>query len=129
MEKRNTKQKEKIIEILSRKENHIHPTINEIINLVSKEDKTIGQATIYRQINNLVQDNILKKIPAKDGFHYDIKTDLHSHFICQKCNRLIDLYDSNYQKIINELQNKYSLNIIEANIILYGICEECNDKV
>jgi len=72
MGKRNTKQKEKIIKILSRKENHIHPTINEIINLVSKEDKTIGQATIYRQINNLVQDNILKKIPTKDGFHYYI---------------------------------------------------------
>lgn len=129
METRKTKQKELIKEILSRPENHLHPTINEIIKMVEQEDDSIGQATIYRQVNRLVKENVLKRIPTKDGFRYDINNNLHSHFICQKCGRIIDLYDKNYQKLVNELENKYSIKINESNLINEGICEECNGKV
>lgn len=129
METRNTKQKETIKVILSRPGNRLHPTINEIIKMVEKEDNSIGQATIYRQVNRLVKDNILKRIPTKEGFRYDITSFLHGHFVCQKCGRIIDLYDKNYQVLITELENKYSIKIHESNLINEGICEECNGKV
>ena len=60
MNQRNTKQKELILKILD--ENRIHPTMQEIYELAKKEDQNIGQATIYRNINKLVEDESIIKL-------------------------------------------------------------------
>ena len=57
MEKRNTKQREVIIDILSKKENMFHPTAQDLVRLVLESNPTIGQATVYRNINKLVEEN------------------------------------------------------------------------
>ena len=67
MEKRNTKQKEIILDILSKKENMFHPTAQDLVKLVLDANPTIGQATVYRNINKLVEEGILLKIPTTNN--------------------------------------------------------------
>ena len=61
MKERNTKQKQIILDILEN--NRIHPTINEIYNMAKTKYPTIGQATVYRNVNHLVEEGKLIKIP------------------------------------------------------------------
>lgn len=128
METRNTKQKELILDILSRKENMIHPTIGELTTLVLNEDKSIGQATIYRNIKKLVREGKIKKILTNDGYRYDINADLHGHLVCVKCHSVYDLYDESYNKLVAYLEKNYQVKISNTNIIFDGLCPKCQES-
>lgn len=127
MKTRNTLQKEKIISILSRSENMIHPTAKNIVDIVAAESPSIGQATIYRTINKLVEDGTLNKLPTTDGYHYDINTSMHSHFICQKCFKIFDIYDDNYNALIANVASSNNISITHTNIVFEGICSSCQN--
>ncbi len=129
MEKRNTKQKEIILDILSKKENMFHPTAQDLVKLVLEENSTIGQATVYRNINKLVEEGKLLKIPTTNNFRYDINTHTHAHLTCKNCGCVSDLYDGDYQNIISNLESKYNVKIDDTNLIFNGLCEECNGKI
>ena len=115
MIERNTKQKEIILDILEH--NRIHPTIYEIYELAKKKYPAIGQATIYRNVNKLVDENKIIKLPSKsnDGYHYDINTNSHDHLLCKSCGKIIDIFDNDYTK-----------NVCVANYLLDG--EELTTK-
>ncbi len=129
MEKRNTKQKELILEVLSKKENMFHPTAQDLVRIVLNSYPTIGQATVYRNINKLVEEGTLLKIPTNNNFRYDINTHTHAHLSCKRCGNVIDLYGNEYQDMKNNLESKYNIIIEETNLIFNGVCEECNGKV
>lgn len=128
METRNTKQKEIILDILSRKENMVHPTISEITELVLKEDNSIGQATIYRNIKKLVKEGKLHRLLTSDGYRYDINGNLHSHLVCRKCHSVYDLYDENYSPFVAYLEKEHQIKIKDASIVFNGLCSKCQKK-
>ena len=65
IKKRNIKQKTLLLEYF--KENkHKHLTIDSILQDLSNSKKTISQATIYRLINTLVQEGLIRKIVVDD---------------------------------------------------------------
>lgn len=129
MEKRNTKQKEIILDILSKKENMFHPTAQDLVKLVLNANPTIGQATVYRNINKLVDEGILLKIPTNNNFRYDINTHTHAHLTCKACGEVIDLFDGDYLNVIKKLEKEYKVKIDDTNLIFNGLCEECNGKI
>lgn len=126
MVERNTKQKEIILDILEH--NRIHPTIYEIYELAKKKYPAIGQATIYRNVNRLVDENKIIKLPSKsnDGYHYDINTNSHDHLLCKSCGKIIDIFDNDYTKIFNDIERSNNIKIEHATILLEGICSNCN---
>lgn len=125
MEERNTKQKDLILDILRRVENKNHPTILEIVDKVSLELPSIGQATIYRNIKKLVCEGTIKKIATDSGYKYDIDVSEHGHLVCSKCDKIFDIYDDNYSKFIKKIENNNNVIINNSSIMFYGICEEC----
>ena len=126
MTSRNTKQKEIILDILQA--NRIHPTIHEIYELAKEKYPSIGQATVYRNINKLVDEGILLKIPTTNNFRYDINTHTHAHLTCKECGGVVDLFDGDYQKIVINLESKYNVKIDDTNLIFNGLCNSCNTK-
>ena len=125
MEARNTKQKDYIINIMSKQENMVHPTIQELTQIVNKDIK-IGQATIYRNIKKLVKEGKIEKILTScDGYRYDINTNLHGHLVCSKCGNIIDLYNNNYLKLVKKLEKEYGIKINNANFVFDGTCINC----
>ena len=125
---RNTKQKEIIFEILNFK--RTHPTIQEIYSHAKEKYPNIGQATIYRHVNKLVEEGKLLKITNNidKNHHYDININPHHHLICEKCGKIYDYFDNDYRKIITNLENKNSIKINKIIISLEGICQNCNKE-
>jgi len=120
-----SKQREIILEVI--KKNRIHPTAEEIYNLVIKEEPTISKSTVYRNINILVeQGNIIKITMGIGPDRYDYMHEQHYHAICKKCGNVYDfLYNFQLEDISNIIKkqtgNKFEIN----NITIDGICEEC----
>lgn len=126
---RNTRQKQLILEVL--KEAKMHPTIGEIYQKVNKIDPNIGQATVYRNVKRLATEGYIQKISPIDAIDcYDGNPLPHYHLICQKCGKLIDLYDEKNQELIQKMERKYQVKILNEQISFSGICKEClNEKV
>ena len=128
MNTRNTKQKEIILDILD--QNRIHPTIQEIYSLAKEKYPSIGQATIYRNVNKLVEEEKVLRLPeTKDeGYHYDITMTPHNHLICNSCGRIIDLYDNDYNDMLKKIEESNSIKITKSLLILEGICSKCKNN-
>lgn len=119
---RNTKQKQLIFDIINNNYNHL--TAKETFIEAKKTINNISLSTVYRILNSLVDDNKILRITTKFGIdHFDrIPPIRHSHFICDKCMKITDVFNSKYSYDINEL-NGYIINDVE--IIFSGICNEC----
>lgn len=124
MSTRNTRQKEIIFETLC--ELRTHPTVLELYDLVRKKDPSIGQATVYRNVSKFVEEGKVRRVLTKDGIdHYDGDCSNHSHFMCNVCHRLYDLYDVNATNLIQEAKKETSFDIKEAWVLFDGICNQC----
>ena len=124
MIKRNTRQKEIILECI--KENCTHPTITEIMERVNEKDPNVGQATVYRNINKMLEEGLIDKVySARDTFHYDADTREHDHLICTRCGKIIDLFDSDYTNKKKDVTTKYSFQVEKVSTVYKGICSDC----
>ncbi len=118
-----TKQKQLIYEVL--KECHLHPTLLELTNLVKEKDSSIGQATVYRTINKLVEKGEVAKLVSVDhNYRYDVSKD-HYHFQCTNCGIIEDIFynSEELEKVKRLFRNK---NINSIDLIGYGLCKNCS---
>lgn len=124
MNTRNTRQKEIVLETLC--EMVTHPTISELYEAVQMKDSSIGQATVYRNISRLVEEGKARKVLTKDGIdHYDGDCSNHSHFMCNICHRLYDLYNIDTDVLISKAKKKCPFSISNASVLFEGVCDEC----
>ena len=95
-----SRQREIILETL--KEVNIHPTAEELYKLVNRKYPKISKSTVYRNINILVESNVIRKIKMLSGadrFDYICKE--HYHAICEKCGKVFDFdYSFNKNQVI-----------------------------
>jgi len=104
-----------------------HPTIKDIYRKVHSLEPSIGQATIYRHINKLVESENIRKISIDNEIdHYDGNLSDHCHFVCTTCNKIIDVFDVNIDINKKKTNKNYDILIDKIDILLYGKCKECN---
>jgi len=103
--KRNTKQKELILNFLKQNKNK-HLTINEISRELGEET---GVTTIYRYINKLIAEGLVSKISMqnKQGFCYqyaekDEDCTEHYHLICEECGDLLHFESEKLKEVSQE---------------------------
>lgn len=122
MGERKTVQKRLIDESLSRL---YHPTAEEIYQDVIATLPDVSRTTIYRNLNQMVEDNRINALQFDKGAtrYEKIKHD-HSHFYCRKCGRIFDL-----PLLEVDLQPAQELikgcEIEEVEVLLSGICQDC----
>lgn len=120
---RNTKQKEVILQIVNQSYNH--PTALDIYEKARKIIPDISLGTVYRNLKLLIELKQIRLIKMKDNTNrFDRIDDKHSHFICLKCGKIIDIYE-------NYLENK---KVVDENIVMdyeiyfKGICKSCSKE-
>ena len=81
---------------------------------------------IYRNLKILTEEGRVQYRDFGDGKeHYDANTDLHYHFICEKCGSISD-FRMPEQTYIEEEAKKLTNNLITGHTIqLFGLCENC----
>lgn len=120
-----SKQRDIILETLQSM--HTHPTAEELYNTVHEKHPKISKSTVYRNINILVEDGVIRKIKMKSGadkFDYICKE--HYHAICEKCGSVFDfMYDFKKDELNKTIQSQTGIVTNSNSITIYGICDKC----
>lgn len=102
-----------------------HPTAEVVYKEVRKKLPNISQGTVYRVLENFKNKGQIQAIETKNAVHFDAFMEDHAHFICEKCENVIDVIDECAKCGI--LKNKKTKvgKIKSYKINFYGICRSC----
>ena len=89
--------------------------------------KTTKAPTVYRNLGQLVDNNLLKSIHIDGTIHYDAFLDEHQHFQCKTCNYIYDI-EVNTKDFVSQIDSKINHKIDRCQVHLNGICEECQNN-
>ena len=122
-----SKQREIILDTL--KNNVVHPTAEYIYEILKKEDSKISLATLYRNLNQLAENGIIKKIDGlESSSHYDHNTHAHYHFICDNCKKVYDISSKIAPELVKRAETETNFKIIGHDIVFHGICKDCQTQ-
>ena len=106
-----SKQRQIILDTL--KNTKIHPTAEQIYEMVLKVDPKISRSTVYRNINILCENNQILKISMLVGpDRYDYIWKKHYHAICEMCG---NVWDFNFEFNEEEMSKQ---NVDKSRCIL-----------
>ena len=132
--KYNTKQRERILEFLkNRKETNT--TAEDILKHFNNSNEPIGKATVYRFLNNLVEEGIIKKYMLEDRncsfYQYVGESNCgeHYHLKCEKCNQIIHLECEEIEEIQKHIFKEHNFQLNKNKTILYGLCDNCQNNI
>ena len=116
---RNSRQRTRILEVL--KETGSHPTADWVYGRLKGEFPNLSLGTVYRNLNILVEQGLIKKIDFGSTFdRYDAKTDPHYHFICENCNAIIDLNIPVDEKLNDKIKEQTGYKTYRHRIEFFG---------
>ncbi len=119
-----TKQRIAVFDYLSRVEHH--PTADEIFLAVKRKLPQISLATIYNNLEMLVQCDAVSKLSYGEGSaRYDIRTDHHYHTRCLKCGKLWDLDSAEGVEALKRIKPQKGFEVKDYRLELLGHCREC----
>ncbi|MGA2641560.1 MAG: transcriptional repressor [Spirochaetia bacterium] len=124
---RRSRQRERILELLQSTE--AHPTANWLYVKLRKEFPNLSLGTVYRNIGILIQQRRINRIAFGSTFdRLDANTRPHYHFICEKCDSIIDL-DTPPDESLNAWPDKsLGFKVSRHEIEFYGLCPKCAKK-
>ena len=108
------------------KEMHIlgHAKRSDFINHLKNNYPGFNTATIYRNLDSLCEDNLLRKVSSNldEDIFEDTSKKMHDHFICLNCGSIIDIESKDDEKSFIDKDG----NLIESkSITYYGTCKDC----
>jgi Fur family ferric uptake transcriptional regulator len=129
-----TKQKNLILNCLIKYKNQ-HITVDEIMRDLNKESTVVGRTTVYRHLEKMVEQGIIRKYLIEEGksacYQYmDGNNDCkeHFHLKCVNCGKLMHV-DCDYLNGINgHVATHHGFQIDHSKTVLYGCCSACKSK-
>ena len=121
---KHSKQRDKILYLL--KNTDMHPTADWIYNQLKGEFPNLSMGTVYRNLNILLEQNLIHKLPFGSTFdRFDGNTAPHHHFICEKCDTIFDIEIPFDDELEQELIRTTNFEVHTHRIVFYGLCEKC----
>ncbi len=105
-------------------------TIKELKSILDNKNQKIGLTTIYRTIDILEYEGIVKKFfDEKNIAHYkyvnDCSNDRHFYLKCSRCEKIYHVDCSCIDELSSHIMQQHKFMIDTRNIILTGICDNC----
>lgn len=118
---RRTIQRSCIFEYLWR--NQKHPGIEQIFHAVRDKVPTVSLDSVYRILNEFSEAGVVKRLENYEIVRFDPNLDDHYHFICEKCENIIDIEADN-DKFYPE-SYRFAGEIKSFELRIRGICHKC----
>lgn len=115
----------KIYQYLVEKRNH--PSVDMIYQDLIHEIPTLSRTTVYNALNLFMEKNLVIMITiAENETRYDANVDLHGHFRCSRCGKILDVFFNKQSLPIKGLE---TCVVQESHIYFKGYCPECQAEV
>jgi Fur family peroxide stress response transcriptional regulator len=78
-----------------------HPTAEKVIEYIKQNHPNISVGTVYKVLDSLVENNLLKKVKTESGImRYDPLLSNHHHLYCKESDRIEDYEDEKLDQLI-----------------------------
>ena len=112
----------------------VHITAGDVCEYFRQQGTPIGQSTVYRHLESLVDEGLLQKYVIGQGspacFEF-VGEDVHEdgepcfHCKCEKCGKLIHLHCDELDGLKSHISGEHGFQIDPMRTVFYGLCDEC----
>ena len=123
--KRSSK-RDRIVQIFLRQEGHL--SADDLFDLVRREDKAVGRATVYRSLQSMVEAGVARKVDFGEGrsrYEPAYRHPRHFHLICNICHRSSEFLSSDVEALLEEISSARGFQTTQALLQIHGTCEDC----
>jgi len=118
-----------IIDILMKEPGYLSP--EEIWRKMKIQFNCIGLPTIYRNLEELADGNIISKInhPNRQLYYFFCgNNEHHHHFVCLSCRNVDDINFCAIHELRKEVKKKLNAQVVSHILQVNGLCKECLKK-
>ena len=107
-----------------------HPDAEWIYKKLKEKYPKLSLGTVYRNIAEFKEEGNAASVAVVGGVErIDGNTDAHPHFICKKCNAVIDVQaDIPLDELCEQIEKRYCMECHRAELTFLGICADCAKK-
>ena len=111
-------------------------TAEELWRRLRKANETVGRATVFRAVKQLVESQILDCIDFSDGTRlYRVCGERvsgadhhHHHLACNVCHKIVDFHFCLPAEALKAIGDAENFRIEGHSLTVYGVCQGCRDK-
>ena len=111
-----------------------HMTVDDLLSELRKDGHTIGQTTVYRNLNKLVENGTVRRytISSIDSACYeyipDESVETSFHLQCEECGELTHFQCKAMGEIHQHMYEGHSFLINPSKTVFYGKCPGCLNR-
>ena len=105
-----------------------HRDVEELFISIRQAGIKVSRATVYRTIDVLVKNNLVRKLDLGDGrslYEHKIDPTHHDHLVCIRCGRIEEFMMEEIESLQDRIAKKHNFKLIRHIHQLFGICSEC----
>lgn len=106
-----------------------HSTVDEIYEEIHKNYQNIGKGTVYRNLNILAEEGLIRKVEIPNGPDiFDHTCEDHYHVRCIKCGEVSDVQMDVIPDLMGRINDRMGVEFIDFDILFKGICVTCKGQ-
>lgn len=126
-----TRQKELVLSCLRENQGR-HLTVELILAELRQRGERVGQTTVYRNLEKLVDSGVIIKFSAPSGMSscYQYREETQNsegnfHLVCVDCGRMLHVDCKYIDHLSTHMQQEHRFYLDPMKTVLYGRCESC----
>ena len=101
-----------------------HPTADEIFEALCEMIPTLSKTTVYNTLKLFVEHGVVDEVFIdRTSERFDGNTELHAHFMCNRCGAIIDTPIA-APEMINSATPE-GVQLAKTQLLYFGTCKEC----
>ena len=110
-----------------------HRDAEDIYNSLRKRQTNVSRATVYRTIDILVKNNLVRRLDLGDGrsrFENKMGIAHHDHIVCLDCRKIVEFMNEKIEELQEQVAKEMGFEIVRHVHQLFGRCldEKCPNK-
>ncbi len=102
-----------------------HYSAEQVYSQIRKTMPRISLATVYRNLERLASRQMIGQVTIKGKLYFERQIEQHYHVICLACNKIENLDSLPASDIESFFSRSTTYTLISHELVLYGLCVEC----
>ncbi len=87
----------------------------------------VGLATVYRTLQNLLEDNQIDVLRTADGeaVYRRCSTGHHHHLVCRRCRRTEEVDSAAVERWAHAVAAEHGFTEVDHVVEIFGVCSRC----
>jgi Fur family ferric uptake transcriptional regulator len=127
--RRTTRQQRVVLDQVERGE--AFRSAQEVHRQLHADGEAVGLATVYRNLQRLVDDGLVDTVRGEDGevrYRRCRDESHHHHLVCRDCGRVVEVRGPAVERWAEAAAEQHGFTDVSHTLELFGRCRECASR-